>query len=244
MGGKNPAIVTRSADLDEAAEGVMRSAFGFDGQKCSANSRVYVDKSVAKGFIDKLVERTEKLAVGDPTDRENWMGPVINERALRKFTDAVAEAQRDGGKIEVGGQVLSADGTERGFFPTPTVVSGLPLDHRLFRDELFVPFVVVGEVDSLDEALEEANATPYGLTAGIFTRDDAEIRVFLDRIQAGVVYVNRRAGATTGAWPGIQSFGGWKGSGSSGKNGLGPYYVQQFMREQSQTVMGEEPPPA
>jgi len=244
MGGKNPAIVTRSADLDEAAEGVMRSAFGFDGQKCSANSRVYVERPAAEEFLAKLVEKTEKLAVGDPTRRENWMGPVINERALRKFTDAVEEVQRDGGTIEVGGAVLSGDGTERGFFPTPTVVSGLPLSHRLFREELFVPLVVVGEVDSLDEALEQANATPYGLTAGIFTRDDAEIRHFLDGIQAGVVYVNRRAGATTGAWPGIQSFGGWKGSGSSGKNGLGPYYVQQFMREQSQTVMGEEPPPA
>jgi len=244
MGGKNPAIVTGSADLDEAAEGVMRSAFGFDGQKCSANSRVYVDRAIAKEFVDKLVEKTRKLAVGDPTRRENWMGPVINERALRKFTDAVDEARRDGGTIEVGGEVLSGSGAERGFFPTPTVVSGLPVSHRLFRDELFVPFVVVGEVESLDEALELANETSYGLTAGIFSRDDAEVRRFLDHIQAGVVYVNRRAGATTGAWPGIQSFGGWKGSGSSGKNGLGPYYVQQFMREQSQTVMGEEPPPA
>ncbi len=92
MGGKNPAIVTRSADLDEAAEGVMRSAFGFDGQKCSANSRVYVDRTVARQFVDALVEKTRKLAVGDPTRRENWMGPVINERALAKFTEAVAEA--------------------------------------------------------------------------------------------------------------------------------------------------------
>ncbi len=244
MGGKNPAIVTSSADLDEAAEGVMRSAFGFDGQKCSANSRVYVDRAVAKDFVDRLVEKTRKLAVGDPTRRENWMGPVINERALRTFTEAVGETHRDGGTIEVGGEVLSGNGTERGYFPMPTVVSGLPLTHRLFRDELFFPFVGVGEVNPLDEALEQANRPAYGPTAGIFSRDDGEIRQFLDQIQAGVVYVNRRAGATTGAWPGIQSFGGWKGSGSSGKNGLGPYYVQQFMREQSQTVMGEEPPPA
>jgi 1-pyrroline-5-carboxylate dehydrogenase len=244
MGGKNPAIITASADLDEAAEGVMRSAFGFDGQKCSANSRVYVDRSVARPFVEKLVERARQIRVGDPTRRDVWMGPVINERSLRKFTEAVAEAKRDGGRIEIGGEVLQADGTERGFFPEPTVVTGLPTDHRLFRDELFVPFLVVGEVDSLDEALSLANATPYGLTAGIFSHDQAEIRHFLDGIEAGVVYVNRRAGATTGAWPGIQSFGGWKGSGSSGKSGLGPYYVQQFLREQSQTVMGEEPPPA
>jgi len=244
MGGKNPAIVTASADVDEAAEGVMRSAFGFDGQKCSANSRVYVERSVAREFVDRLVEKARKITVGDPTRRENWMGPVINAHALAKFTGAVEEAIRDGGRIELGGEVLRAPGTERGYFPTPTVVTGLPVTHRLFADELFVPFLVIGEVDSVDEAIRLANATPYGLTAGIFSHDDAQIRTFLDAIQAGVVYVNRRAGATTGAWPGIQSFGGWKGSGSSGKSGLGPYYVMQFLREQSQTIMGQEPPPA
>jgi 1-pyrroline-5-carboxylate dehydrogenase len=244
MGGKNPAIVTRHADLDMAAEGVMRSAFGFDGQKCSANSRVYVEREVADAFLDKLAARAKTVRVGDPTRRESWMGPVINERSLRKFTEAVEEAKRDGGRIVAGGEVLRDADTVRGYFPTPTVVAGLPVSHRLFRDELFVPLVVVGEVDSLDEALEEANGSDYGLTAGIFTEDPAEAKRFLDGIQAGVVYVNRRAGATTGAWPGIQSFGGWKGSGSSGKNGLGPYYVQQFLREQSQTVMGNEPPDA
>ena len=244
MGGKNPSIVAASADLEEAAEGVMRSAFGYDGQKCSANSRVYVERSVARPFINLLAEKAKGIRVGDPTRRENWMGPVINQRSLRKFTEAVAEARRDGGTIEAGGEVLRDSGTERGFFPTPTVVSGLPTSHRLFRDELFVPFIVVGEVDSLDEALSLSNDTAYGLTAGIFSHDNEQIRRFLDTIQAGVVYVNRRSGATTGAWPGIQSFGGWKGSGSSGKSGLGPYYVMQFLREQSQTVMGQEPPPA
>ncbi len=238
MGGKNPAIVTRSADLDVAAEGAMRSAFGFDGQKCSALSRVYVERPVAREFVDRLVEKVRSIRVGDPTERESWMGPVINQRALDKFTNAVDEARRDGGTIEIGGEVIDA---EKGFYPSPTVVTGLPLDHRLFREELFVPFLVVGEVDSLEEALDRANGTAYGLTAGIFSRDDAEVRRFLDTIEAGVVYVNRRAGATTGAWPGIQSFGGWKGSGSSGKGGLGPYYVQQFLREQSQTVIGDAP---
>ncbi len=244
MGGKNPAIVTASADLDMAAEGVARSAFGFDGQKCSANSRVYVDRRVAADFVERLAKRAQEIQVGDPTRRENWMGPVINEQSLRKFTDAVAEARRDGGTIAAGGEVLDTGDQARGYFPTPTVVTGLPVDHRLFRDELFVPLVVVGEVDSLDEALRLANDTAYGLTAGIFSADEGEIRTFLNTIQAGVTYVNRRSGATTGAWPGIQSFGGWKGSGSSGKSGLGPYYVMQVMREQSQTVMGTEPPPA
>jgi 1-pyrroline-5-carboxylate dehydrogenase len=244
MGGKNPAIITASADLDEAAEGVMRSAFGYDGQKCSALSRVYVDRRVADQFVDKVVERTKQIAVGDPTRRENWMGPVINQRAVDKFEQAVDEAKADGGTVAVGGEVLRDGDTGRGYYPAPTVVTGLPTTHRLFRDELFVPFLVVGEVDSLDEALTLANSTEYGLTAGIFSEDRGEIERFLDAIQAGVVYVNRRAGATTGAWPGVQSFGGWKGSGSSGKSGLGPYYVQQFMREQSQTIIGDEPPPA
>ena len=243
MGGKNPAIVTASANLDEAAEGVMRSAFGFDGQKCSALARVYVDKRVIGDFVDKLVERTQTIAFGDPTRRENWMGPVINQRALDTFTRAVDEAKADGGTIAIGGEVLRDDETSRGYFPAPTVVTGLPTTHRLFKDELFVPLLVVGAVDSLDEALTLANQTEYGLTAGIFSEDRGEIQRFLDAIQAGTIYVNRRAGATTGAWPGIQSFGGWKGSGSSGKSGLGPYYVQQFMREQSQTIIGEPPAP-
>jgi 1-pyrroline-5-carboxylate dehydrogenase len=243
MGGKNPAIVTRNADLDEAAEGVMRSAFGFDGQKCSANSRVYVERPVAREFVERLVAKARAIAVGDPTKRENWMGPVINQRALDTYSRAVEDARAAGGTIEVGGEVLRDGEASRGFFPTPTVVTGLPLDHRLFRDELFVPFLVVGEVDSLDQALDEANGSAYGLTAGIFSHDQGEVQRFLDTIQAGVLYVNRRAGATTGAWPGIQSFGGWKGSGSSGKSGLGPYYVQQFLREQSQTVVSDEEPP-
>ena len=239
MGGKNPAIVTASADLDLAAEGVMRSAFGFDGQKCSAASRAYVDRAAADDFVSRLAGRTRQIRVGDPTKRENWMGPVINERALRTFRDAVDEARRDGGTIVTGGETLDDGEAARGYFPSPTIVTGLPFDHRLFRDELFVPFLVIGVVDSLDEAIRLANETPYGLTAGIFSGDQREIRQFLDTAQAGVLYVNRRAGATTGAWPGIQSFGGWKGSGSSGKNGLGPYYVQQFMREQSQTIVGD-----
>jgi 1-pyrroline-5-carboxylate dehydrogenase len=189
--------------------------------------------------VARLVEKARELRTGDPTARDTFMGPVINQRALDTFTTAVDEAKADGGTIELGGE---ADGTT-GFFPTPTVVTGLPLEHRLFHDELFVPFLVVGEVDSLDQALHEANDTPYGLTAGIFSKDEGEVQRFLDTIQAGVVYVNRRAGATTGAWPGIQSFGGWKGSGSSGKGGLGPYYVQQFLREQSQTVIAPDDAP-
>jgi len=113
------------------------------------------------------------------------------------------------------------------------IIDGLPTTHPLFSEELFVPITVVGDVMTLDEAIDLANKTEYGLTAGIFSEDDREIEQFFDRVQAGVTYANRRAGATTGAWPGINSFGGWKASGSTGRGTGGPYYVQQFMREQS-----------
>jgi len=124
-----------------------------------------------------------------------------------------------------------------GYFVSPTVVDGLGQDHDLFGKELFVPFLCVAEVDSLEQALVWSNRTDYGLTAGLYSHDQDEITAFLDQVEAGVVYVNRRAGATTGAWPGVQPFGGWKGSGSSGKSAGGLYYVQQFLREQSRTVV-------
>ena len=233
MGGKNPAIVTGSADVDKATDGVLRSAFGAQGQKCSACSRVYVDREVRDRFVQLLVEKAKQIRVGNPLERDVWMGPVINEGAVRTFEEAVAEAQRDGGRVLVGGRRMTGGLYDHGCYVEPTLVDGLPTGHRLFTDELFVPLTVVGEVLSLDEAVELANRTEYGLTAGIFTESDHEIEEFFDRIQAGVVYANRRGGATTGAWPGMQSFGGWKASGSSGKGTGGPYYLQQFVREQS-----------
>jgi 1-pyrroline-5-carboxylate dehydrogenase len=236
MGGKNPAIVSRTADLEEAAEGIVRAAFGFSGQKCSANSRVYVERPVYEPLLDLLVEKTEAITIGDPLLRENWLGPVINQKAVERYEAAVADARRDG-RIIVGGERVTEHGLDKGFFVAPTVAVDLPPDHRLFRDELFVPFTVVAPVDSLDEAFRLANESVYGLTAGFYGEDQAEIDRFLDTIEAGVIYVNRRVGATTGAWPGIQPFGGWKGSTATGKSGGGFYYVQQFMREQSQTVV-------
>ena len=236
MGGKNPAVVSRKADLEEAAEGIMRSAFGFGGQKCSANSRVYVEKPVHDELVRLLVEKTEKITVGNPLPRENWLGPIIDERAVARHQGAVAEARREG-RVFIGGERLTDGDLARGFYVEPTVVGGLPANHRLFRDELFAPFTAVHAVDSFDEAITLANEAIYGLTAGVYSEDPGEVQQFLDRAQAGVLYVNRRAGATTGAWPGVQPFGGWKGSGSTGKAGLGPYYVAQFLREQSHTVV-------
>ncbi len=240
MGGKNPTIVTRNADLGKAVEGVARSAFGFGGQKCSACSRVYVERPVYDEFLERLVERTRGLKIGDPAERDTFVGPVIDEGAQARFAEAAERAKREG-TVRAGGETLREGAFARGHFVAPTIVDGLPLDHPFFKEELFLPFLAVAPVDSLDEALREANATEYGLTAGIFTEDRGEIDQFFDRIEAGVVYANRSGGATTGAWPGAQSFTGWKASGSSGKGGLGPYYVQQFLREQSRTiVVGDE----
>ncbi len=233
MGGKNPALIMRSADLDKASDGVMRSAFGAQGQKCSACSRVYVAKPVRDEFVRLLVEKTKKIKIGNPLNKDVYLGPVINEDAVKTFERAVAQAQKDGGKILTGGRRLTDGEFAHGYFVEPTIIDGLPTSHPLFSEELFVPITVVGDVMTLDEAIDLANGTEYGLTAGIFSEDDKDIQQFFDRVHAGVTYANRRAGATTGAWPGINSFGGWKASGSTGRGTGGPYYVQQFMREQS-----------
>ena len=240
MGGKNPTIVTRHADLDKAVEGVVRSAFGFSGQKCSACSRAYVEEPIYNEFMERLVKRTNELVIGDPTDRAVFVGPVIDESAVARFEEAAAIARRDGATVRTGGERLTEGDLGKGTFVAPTVVDGLPLEHELFKRELFLPFIAVAKVESLDQALHEANNVEYGLTAGIFTEDPDEIETFFDRIEAGVVYANRKGGATTGAWPGSQPFTGWKGSGSSGKGALGSYYVEHFMREQSRTVVVDE----
>ncbi len=238
MGGKNPAIITAHADLDEAAEGCVRGAFGFDGQKCSATSRVYVQREVKDKFVELLLQHAQRLVkVGVPTERGVFMGPVINQGAVDTYLDAAQEARRDGGMILLGGERRTDGALEHGFYVDPCIVDGLPLNHRIFKEELFLPFVVIGEFDTIEEALREANDVEFGLCAGLYSEDKLEIEYFFDHIEAGVLYTNRRAGATTGAWPGINSFGGWKGSGSSGKSGLGPYYVQQFMREQSRWIV-------
>ncbi len=238
MGGKNPVLVMESADLQKATVGTARAAFGYSGQKCSAASRAYVQRSVYDDFVQRLAGYTRTLKVGQPTEAEVFMGPVINEAAYRRFIDAAARARRDG-RLVYGGSALVEGEFEHGFYVEPTIVDDLPVDHEFFREELFLPFITIAPVDSLDEALTLANNVPFGLTAGIFTEDERERDEFFDRIQAGVLYANRTGGATTGAWPGIQSFGGWKGSGSTGKSALGPYYVQQFMREQNRTVVAD-----
>jgi 1-pyrroline-5-carboxylate dehydrogenase len=237
MGGKNPAFVTASADLAVAASGVARSAFGLSGQKCSAASKVYVARDVLDDFLNAVLETTSKFVVGDPRRRDVFMGPVINDEALDRFTTAAKDAAADG-KVIVGGRQLAGGLFDKGPYVAPTIVRGLPADHRINRDELFLPFLSVLPFEDLDGAIADANRSAFGLTAGIFTQDQAELDRFLNTIEAGVLYANRAAGATTGAWPGHQTFCGWKGSGTTGKGGLGSWYVPQFMREQSRTIFG------
>jgi 1-pyrroline-5-carboxylate dehydrogenase len=235
MGGKNPAIVSRRADLDQAATGILRSAFGLQGQKCSACSRIFVEKPAKDALVRKLLDLTGKIAVGDPTRRENWMGPVINRKAYDDFKSYVEELGR-AGTILTGGKQLVEGELSRGFFCAPTLVDGVSPDHRLWKHEMFLPIVMLAAVDSLEEAMRRANDVDYGLTAG-FYGSKREADWFFDAIQVGVVYANRPQGATTGAWPGYQPFGGWKASGSSGKNGGGVYYLQLYMHEQSRTLI-------
>jgi 1-pyrroline-5-carboxylate dehydrogenase len=219
--------------LERAATGIVRSAFGLQGQKCSANSRVYIEAPVYDDLVALLAERTRKLVVGDPTDRTVYLGPVINENAYRQFQQFTEELS-DGGTFQAGGRVLTEGALGKGYFCEPTLVSGVPLEHRLWKHEMFLPITMVHRVKDLDEAMRLANDVDYGLTAG-FYGSKKEVGWFFDQIQAGVTYANRPQGATTGAWPGFQPFGGWKGSGSSGKNAGGRYYVPLYLHEQVQT---------
>jgi 1-pyrroline-5-carboxylate dehydrogenase len=236
MGGKNPAVVTGSADLAAAAAGIARSAFGLSGQKCSACSRVLVESSVHDELLDRLVDEASSWTVADPADPGCRLGPVHTEAAFKRFEAVVSEATRDG-RVAAGGRALRHGALEDGWFVEPTIVTELPAGHDLTREELFVPVLVLERAGSLQEAIERANDQPYGLTAGLFSGRDDEIELFLDRIEAGTVFVNRASGATSGGWPGQQSYVGWKGSGSSGRGALGPRYVEQFLREQGRTVV-------
>jgi 1-pyrroline-5-carboxylate dehydrogenase len=231
LGGKNPAIVSQNADLDIAVQGIVRSAFGLQGQKCSACSRILVEKDVYQPLLEKILELTSRLKVGDPTRRGATTGPVINRTAYRDYQAYVDEI-REAGKVLAGGHHLTEGSLAEGFFCAPTLAE-LPLDHRLWQQEMFLPISTIASVSNLAEAMKIANQVNYGLTAG-FYGSESEAEWFYENIEAGVTYVNRPQGATTGAWPGYQPFGGWKGSGSTGKNAGGLYYLPLYMREQIQ----------
>jgi 1-pyrroline-5-carboxylate dehydrogenase len=237
MGGKNPAIISNTADLDKAALGVMRAAFGMDGEKCSACSRVYVQDGVYDAFRKKLVALTADIVVGDPTRRDVFMGALIHQQAYDDYRGYIQKARQDG-QVIVGGEALIEGTLANGYYVEPAIVEGLAEDHELVVDELFVPILHMARVQTLEEAMEKANNTQFGLTAGFFGEDEQEVDWFLENIQAGTVYVNRAASATTGGWPGVQCFGGWKASSSSGKGVGGNYTLSLYMHEQSRTIIG------
>ena len=235
LGGKNPAIVSRNADLERAAAGIIRSAFGLQGQKCSACSRVFIEEPVYDDLVSRLVDLTAKISVGDPTDKTVWMGPVINKYSYEDYQKFVTELAQ-AGRILTGGKLLSDDDFAKGYYCAPTLAADVPLDHHLWKYEMFLPITTIAKVSSLDEAMQLANDVDYGLTSGFYGSED-EVKWFFQYIEAGVNYANRPQGATTGAWPGFQPFGGWKGSGSSGKNAGGHYYLPLYMHEQIRTVI-------
>src|ERR1700690_2211377 len=236
LGGKNPTIVSRHANLSDAATGIVRSAFGLQGQKCSAASRVIVEEPVYDELVGRLKEMTDNLVIGDPAERATTIGPVINNSSYNDFKNFTEELNQAGGRFLTGGHVKTGGMFEKGFYCEPTFVTDLPFGHRLWQSKMFLPITTIGKVNNLDEAMKIANNVNYGLTAG-FYGSLAETDWFFDKIEAGTTYSNRPQGATTGAWPGFQPFGGWKGSGATGKNGGGLYYVQLYMHEQIRTLI-------
>ncbi len=235
MGGKNPCIVTARADLDAAATGIVRSAYGMGGQKCSALSRLYVDEAVAEPLIERLLARIADIRVGDPRRREHWLGPVINAGALASYERCAAQLREGGARVLAGGTRLGEGALAHGHYVTPLLAEA-PSAHPLWRHEMFLPILMLQRVPDRETAMQLANDTPLGLTAGFYGGAD-EVPWFHEHIEAGVTYANRPQGATTGAWPGYQPFGGWKGSSSTGKGIASFYYLAQYLREQSRTVV-------
>jgi len=237
MGGKNAVVVSDQADVGAAATGTARAAFGFCGQKCSAASRAYVHEAVYDAFLEKLLAETRSMRMGKPEDKDTYVGPVIEARKVQEFEEAIALARRSG-KVAAGGNAPREGALGKGHYVEPTVITDLPKDHELATRELFLPVLCVWKVASVDEALHEVNRPEFGLTGGIYSRDPAEVQRYFDSAEVGVVYANRARSANTGALVGGNPFVGWKASGSSGKGAGGPYYLQQFLREQSRTVAG------
>ncbi|HZU86247.1 MAG TPA: aldehyde dehydrogenase family protein [Anaerolineaceae bacterium] len=238
LGGKNAAIVSRNADLEAAAIGILRSSFGLQGQKCSACSRVIVEEPVFEALVERLVALTNKLKIGDPTDRDVYTGPVINKAAYRDFQN-FSEQISQSGRFLTGGKVLTEGKYAHGYFCQPTLAE-LPHEHPLWKQEMFLPITTLGKVSSLPEAMAWANEVDYGLTGGFYGSLE-EADWYYDQVEAGVVYANRPMGATTGAWPGFQPFGGWKASGSTGKNAGGVHYLPLYMHEQIRNLVRKTP---
>ncbi|MBV9720272.1 MAG: L-glutamate gamma-semialdehyde dehydrogenase [Candidatus Eremiobacteraeota bacterium] len=221
MGGKDSIVVAADADLDAAVEGVAVSAFGFQGQKCSACSRAIVEESIYDEFTEKLKRRVAAISVGDPRDPENFMGPVVNEAALASIMRYI-ERGTDEGRLIAGGKRAG----ERGYFIAPTVIADVAPDATIAQEEIFGPVLAVIKAKDFDDALEIANNTEFGLTGALYTSDDAKIAKARDEFFVGNLYFNRKS---TGAMVGVHPFGGFNMSGTDSKAG-GRDYLLLFMQ--------------
>jgi RHH-type proline utilization regulon transcriptional repressor/proline dehydrogenase/delta 1-pyrroline-5-carboxylate dehydrogenase len=219
MGGKNAVIIDESADLDEAVQGVVASAFGFQGQKCSACSRAIVLRSVVDTFVRRLVEATRSLRMGPPADSANQLGPVIDAGAKEKIEAYIRVGTEEGTPVFIGEAPTS------GYYVPCAIFSDIHPSHRLFREEIFGPVLAITEARDLSEALTLANDSEYGLTGGLFSRSPEAIGQVQSAFDVGNLYINR---GITGALVGRQPFGGARMSGIGSKAG-GPDYLQQFM---------------
>ncbi len=224
MGGKDAIIVNDDADLDAAAAGVVASAFGYQGQKCSACSRLILHEKVYGAFLDKIVERTQALRIGPAEDPANDMGPVINERSRKSILKYI-EIGKEEGRLLTGGAAAPGEG----FYIEPTIIADVPPSARIFQEEIFGPVLAVTPARDFEHALELANDSEYGLTGAAYTRDTERLRLAADRFHVGNLYLNRKC---TGAMVGAHPFGGFNMSGTDSKAG-GPDYLFWFVQAKS-----------
>jgi 1-pyrroline-5-carboxylate dehydrogenase len=222
MGGKDAIIVDAGVDLDDAATGVVQSAFGFQGQKCSACSRAIIHADVYDSMLEKIVERTEKIKVGDPTDAATTMSAVINQKAFKTINEYIEKGKAEGGRVLAGG---GADG-EQGFFIEPTVIADVKPGATIEQEEIFGPVLAVIRAESFDDALKIANDTQYGLTGAVYTNDEEKLERARREFHVGNLYLNRKC---TGALVGVHPFGGFNMSGTDSKAG-GRDYLALFMQ--------------
>ncbi|HEY0379279.1 MAG TPA: L-glutamate gamma-semialdehyde dehydrogenase [Pyrinomonadaceae bacterium] len=222
MGGKDAIVVDADADLEDAATGVVQSAFGFQGQKCSACSRAIIHADVYDAMLDKIVERTEKIKVGDPTDPATNMSAVVNQKAFKTINEYIEKGQAEGGRLLAGG---GADG-EQGFFIEPTVIADVKPGATIEQEEIFGPVLAIIKAQDFDDALRIANDTQYGLTGAVYTRDEAKLERARREFHVGNLYFNRKC---TGALVGVHPFGGFNMSGTDSKAG-GRDYLALFLQ--------------
>jgi 1-pyrroline-5-carboxylate dehydrogenase len=222
MGGKDAIIVDEGVDLDEAATGVVQSAFGFQGQKCSACSRAIIHAGVYDEMLEKIVERTEKIKVSDPVDASTNMSAVINQKAFKTINEYVEKGKAEGGRVVAGG---GSDG-EQGFFIEPTVIADVRPGATIEQEEIFGPVLAVIRAEDFDDALRIANDTQYGLTGAVYTNDPGKLERARREFHVGNLYLNRKC---TGALVGVHPFGGFNMSGTDSKAG-GRDYLTLFMQ--------------